>query len=449
MLTFCGRQNLNVHYRSRDESLIRFSNHEFYDDRLVTFPAPGHDDAGIRHELVPSPDHDGEELSSSAEVARVTDLVFDHAERRPHESLGIIAMGIRHANRIAAAIDERRKERRDVDAFFARDDVDRAFFVKNLERVQGDERDAIIVSLGYAKDRTGRLKNKLGPLNYAGGERRLNVAVTRSKTRMLVTSTFTEDDMAAGSFAAPGARALCRFVEYARSGGKRLSDVAPSDIAMNPFERDIYETLTAQGLTLVPQLGVSSYRLDFAVLHPTVPNRYVLAIECDGASYHSSATARDRDRLRQAHLEAMGWRFHRIWSLDWFEERAQEIARAREAYAVALAADEARRSAPTMPPAPTLLETAGDAMHGAGRSAAARGRRPAIPHGGTINEYSDEHIAAILTWIASDGILRDDEELLREAVPALGFARRGRIINERLQQCIAKWRRAENRRLSS
>ncbi len=439
MLTFCNRQNLNVHYRSLDESLIRFSNHEFYRDRLVTFPGPGIGDGGIRHVLVDSPFVDGEELSSSAEISRVTDLVLEHAELRPDETLGVIAMGIKHARRLEASIEQQRKLRGDLDEFFAKDDVNRAFFVKNLERVQGDERDAIILSLGYAKDASGRLKNKLSALNHSGGERRLNVAVTRSKTRMTVASTFTEDDMEASRFSAAGAQKLCRFVEYARSGGKKLSDVAQMDVEMNDFERDVFDALTAKGLRLVPQLGVSQYRLDFAVLHPTIPNRYVLAIECDGAPYHSSATARDRDRLRQRHLEAMGWRFHRIWSLDWYEERAAEIARTLAAHAAAIAQAEhpavivrAQRPSSASGPAPAAAVSA--------NGNPARGPKPRVTPRDRIADYPESQIRSVLDWIASDGRLRDDDEMLADAVPALGFARRGKLIEDRLRRSIAAWR---------
>ena len=365
-----------------DESLIRFSNHEFYNDRLVTFPASGILDGGIRHVLVDAPRVDGEELSSSAEINAVADLVMDHAEKRPSETLGVIALGMKHARRLEAVIDERRRGRPDLAEFFADGDVNRSFFVKNLERVQGDERDAVLISLGYAKNGAGRLRNRMGPLNHAGGERRLNVAVTRSKARMTVVSSFTEDDIDPARFSAPGAHKLCRFVEYARSGGTKLSDVEETGEEMNDFERDVFDTLTSMGLRLVPQAGTSNYRLDFGVLHPTIPNKYILAIECDGAPYHSSKTARDRDRLRQGHLEARGWRFHRIWSPDWHEQRAQEIERALRAHAVATAAvgqpnSELSRRV-EIPPA----------VHGVGK----RDRRPTIAYARTINDVPEHEI---------------------------------------------------------
>jgi very-short-patch-repair endonuclease len=434
MQTYCSPNSLNVHYRSLDESLIRFSNHEFYHDRLVTFPSAGILEGGLSHVLVDSPHVDGEELSSSAEIRRVADLVIEHAEKRPDETLGVIALGLKHARRLEAEILKRRKERPELDEFFANDDINKAFFVKNLERVQGDERDAIILSFGYAKDAVGNLKNKLGPLNFERGERRLNVAVTRSKSRMIVTSSFTEHDMDPKRFSSEGAQTLCRYLASARTGGARLDDVTAADTEVNDFERDVMETLETKGMRIVPQLGVTKYRIDLAVVHPDYQSRYILAIECDGAPYHSSATARDRDRLRQRHLESRGWRFHRIWSLDWYEDRVGEIDRATQAYALALEMENAPAKTPVAP-------SHDDASTNPHVSPRQRSPKPYIWNYASITNFRESDIQAILDWIASDGILRSDDEMLVEAVPALGFQRRGKLMDERLRMSIARWRR--------
>jgi very-short-patch-repair endonuclease len=438
MQTYCSPNSLNIHYRSLDESLIRFSNHEFYYDRLVTFPSASDNEGGLSHILVDAPHVDGEELSSPAETRRVADLVIEHIESHPDETLGVIALGIKHARRLEAEIALRRKGRPDLDEFFANDDIDKAFFVKNLERVQGDERDAIILSFGYAKDAVGNLKNKLGPLNYDRGERRLNVAVTRSKRRMIVTSTFTEHDMDPKRFSSQGAKALCRYLAFARTGGRRLDDAGAGDDEVNDFERDVMEALVAKGMRMVPQLGVTKYRIDLAVVHPRQPNRHILAIECDGAPYHSSATARDRDRLRQRHLESRGWRFHRIWSLDWYEDRVGEIERAMAAYADALAAAD-------VPVAATVATPADGTPANGDFGLKRRPAKPRIFSNGSIADYPEGDIQRILDWVASDGTLRSDEEMLVEAVPALGFQRRGHIIDRRLRASIAKWRRSKLR----
>ena len=316
--------SLDWHYRSLDESLIAFSNRHIYGDRLITFPGAGGPPA-LFHVMVPFiPDQDGQEESSGPEVRRVVELVLKHAAERPSETLGVIAMGIKHARRVEAAVDQALLSRPDLDAFFAEDRNER-FFVKNLERVQGDERDAIILTVGYGKDRSGKLLYRFGPLNAKGGERRLNVAITRARQRMTIVSSFDHRDMDPDRTKARGAELLRLYLEYAASRGKRLGDQGHLAFPENSFEADVQNALQSKGIELIPQYGVSKYRIDFVAKHPKRPGRLVLAVECDGASYHSAYTARDRDRLRQQHLEALGWRFQRIWSTDWFMSRDREI----------------------------------------------------------------------------------------------------------------------------
>ena len=194
MLAFISPSALQWHYRSKDESLIAFSNRHIYRDTLITFPGIGGPPC-VSLTLVPFlPAHDGQEESSSDEVRKVVELVFRHARERPSETLGVITMGIKHAMRVEATIDEELKQYPELDEFFDETRKER-FFVKNLERVQGDERDAIILSIGYGKDRTGRLLYRFGPLLTQGGERRLNVAITRARRRMTVVSSFDHKDM--------------------------------------------------------------------------------------------------------------------------------------------------------------------------------------------------------------------------------------------------------------
>jgi very-short-patch-repair endonuclease len=319
--------SLDWHYRSRDEALIAFSNRHIYSGRLVTFPGPRPADV-LTHVPVPwSPERDSSAESADAEVERVVGLILEHAEARPGETLGVIALGIKHAQRLEQALDQALAERPDLEPFFGSEGPE-PFFIKNLERVQGDERDAIILSIGYGKDRHGRLPHRFGPLLLAGGERRLNVAVTRARRRLTLVTSFSHHDIDPARSAARGVDLLRRYVEYAAGGARSLSADGPREAALNPFEADVCDTLRASGLALIPQWGASGYRLDFAVQHPERPGQLVLALECDGASYHAAPTARDRDRLRQQHLEALGWRFHRIWSQDWFHRREAEVARA-------------------------------------------------------------------------------------------------------------------------
>jgi very-short-patch-repair endonuclease len=420
--------SLDWHYRSRDEALIAFSNHCIYNDRLVTFPGPGMTKA-LRHELVSHVlSQGGQEMSATREVQRVVELVVEHADTRPGETLGVITMGIEHAKRIEMALARARESRPDLDDFFAQDRSER-FFVKNLERVQGDERDAIILSIGYGKNEAGDLLYRFGPLLQEGGERRLNVAITRARHRMTVVSSFGHNDLRP-DYPKLGVRLLRGFLEYAASEGNRLDSGRVTDLPLNDFEQAVCDELTRQGLTLVGQVGTSRYRIDLVAMHPTKPGRYVLAIECDGASYHSAPTARDRDRLRQQQLENLGWRFHRVWSTDWFLRRDEEVRRAlaafREAvaHADALDRDGLQRQPVTAAPVPEP------------RPAPVRGARPSVQPGRPIDTYSQQEMRSLVQWVLSDGTLPTDEEIVTELTRELGFQRRGTKIVAALTAAI-------------
>ena len=228
-------------------------------------------------------------------------------------------------------------------------------FVKNLERVQGDERDAIILTIGYGRTSGGRLVQNFGPVNQQGGERRLNVAITRAKRRVTVVSSFGSEDIDPARATGDGVRLLQGYLRYAESAGTDLGGVIDARPELNGFERDVLAALGALGIGVVSQLGTSGYYLDFALQHPTKPGRFVLAVECDGASYHSAPNTRERDRLRQQQLEIIGWHFHRIWSTDWFRNRDAEVARLKAAFDAAVAiADGAVPVMPAAPPVPAV-----------------------------------------------------------------------------------------------
>lgn len=444
MSPFLEPWSLNWHYRSQDEALIAFSNHHIYGERLVTFPGAG-GSASISHVLVSCVSgQDGQEESASREVEQVVKLVLQHATQRPSETLGVITMGVKHAQRLEAALDAALKERPDLAPFFDDSRTER-FFVKNIERVQGDERDAIILSVGYGKDRSGKLPYRFGPLLTAGGERRLNVAITRARQRMTVVSSFDHHDMNPNRSQARGVELLRLYLQYAASQGKILGDTGHSGEPLNPFEADIYDTLTAKGIPLQPQWGVSRYRIDFVAQHPQKPGRFVLAIEGDGASYHSSPTARDRDRLRQQQLEALGWRFHRIWSTDWFMRREEEIKRAVAAFETAVEyadyidaqKDQPVQSVPkqdkaTQPEQPE--PEANPSNHNQRR------QRPNVPQRSKIGDYTQAELIALIRWILSDGCLRTDDEICAEMVRELGFKRRGVRIEEAVRAALKRVR---------
>jgi very-short-patch-repair endonuclease len=332
---------LTWHYRSRDERLVAFSNARIYDGALTTFPGVIRDDC-LRHVVVDAGAGEAgadQETSVSGEAAAVVDLVLDHARRQPGMSLGVIALGIRHAERIDEMLRLALAGHPGLEAFFAEDRPE-PFFVKNLERVQGDERDSIILSIGYGKHRDGRMRYHWGPLLRNGGERRLNVAVTRARQRLTLVSSFSSRDVDPDRVTSAGARLLCDYLEYTDSGGTAAGERAPQHTGLSPFEADVAGRLAELGITIAPRYGVGGYRVDFAAAHPAEPGRMVLAIEADGASYRDSRSARDRDRLRKEHLERLGWAFHRIWSTNWFTDPAAEAARVEQAYREAVAAAE-------------------------------------------------------------------------------------------------------------
>ena len=442
MSSFLDPWSLLWHYRSRDEALIAFSNRHIYGDRLITFPNPG-DSTSISHVLVPCiPEQDGQEESASNEVKCVVDLVLKHANERPNLTLGVITMGIKHAQRIEAALNAALQKRPDLTAFFD-DSHSERFFVKNIERVQGDERDAIILSIGYGKDRSGRLLYRFGPLIAEGGERRLNVAITRARQRMTLVSSFNHHDMDPNRSSSRGVELLRLYVQYAASNGKMLGDTGYSGVPLNPFEQNIYDALTAKGIPLVPQWGVSGYRIDMVAKHPQQPGRFVLAIECDGASYHSLPTARERDRLRQQQLEALGWRFHRIWSTDWFTRREEEIERAIAAFEAAVKsaayADEQEDTPPqSHSPKVGIAPAIQSSVLEVNSPQVSRETRPSVPKRSKIDDYTQAELIVLIRWILSDSCLRTDEEILREMVVELGFKRRGARIDKAVQAAIKR-----------
>ncbi|GAA2745176.1 hypothetical protein GCM10009868_25650 [Terrabacter aerolatus] len=358
-------RNLTWHYRSRDERLISFANEAMYDGRLTTFPGTSLDSAvtfePVDGQAVVQPGVDTIE-TTDGEVARVVELVLEHARTRPTESLGVIALGIKHADRLEEAVTEALRTAPDVAAFF--DDArDERFFVKNLERVQGDERDAIILSIGYGKTPHGRVLHRFGPLNNEGGERRLNVAITRARSRMVVVSALRSVDLDPSRLKARGALMLRDFLAYAETGGGAGDEdtlFATATVTTDPLRHDLAERLRRHGLTVHEDYGTASHRIDIAVEDPYHRGRALIAVETDGERYAALRSTRDRDRLRPEQLARLGWVHERVWSTDVFRDPAREIARI-----VTLA----RTSPPPAAPEPTPSEGPDDSVAADGRGA--------------------------------------------------------------------------------
>lgn len=318
---------LKWHYRSSHETLITFSNVSFYDSDLYTFPSVETDayDSGLHFEFVPEGVYEGKGLNV-AEARRVADAVVEHAKKTPNVSLGVGTFNLRQQIAIQDELEQRRREDISLESFFDRNKKE-PFFVKNLENIQGDERDVIFLSVTYAKAHDGKLRYNFGPLNGENGWRRMNVLVTRSKKLMRVFSSIKAEDINLVATASRGAKLLRDFLMYAEH--KRLDSPIVSAIneTESLFEREVFEELSQRGLSLKPQVGASGYRIDFGVLDNEATGKFICGIECDGVSYHSSETARDRDRLRQQVLEGRGWEIHRVWSTDWFKDRNGQIER--------------------------------------------------------------------------------------------------------------------------
>lgn len=324
------------HYRSRHESLIAFSNAKIYNNRLTTFPSNISEgpNIGVEYIYVDKGVYDrGGKKGNVLEAKRVAQLVFEHFKQNPNRSLGVIAFGEVQQQAIDNEITEMRKNNKDFESFFNEGLVE-PFFVKNLESVQGDERDTILFSIGYGFDVNGDFKMNFGPLSRVGGERRLNVAVTRAKYNIKLVGSIKPTDINVDRISTEGPKLLRKYIEFAILGQSVLEKEVKENGPLSfdsPFEKSVYNFLERNGYKIATQVGCSGYKIDLAIKHPQKSGVYTLAIECDGASYHSGRTARERDRLRQEVLENMGWKFYRIWSTDWIKNSLSEGKRLLDA----------------------------------------------------------------------------------------------------------------------
>ncbi|MFO0899707.1 MAG: DUF4011 domain-containing protein [Pirellulales bacterium] len=323
-----GSQMLRWHYRSRHHSLIAVSNREFYDGRLFVVPSPeaAGDLAGLHFHYIEGGVFDrGGTATNRVEAQAVAQAAIDHARRHPELSLGIGAFSVSQRDAILDELERLRRGERDCESFFAADKPD-PFFVKNLENIQGDERDVILISVGYGPDSSGAVSMNFGPLNADGGERRLNVLITRARQRCEVFSSLRADQLDLRRTQARGVQALQAFLAYAESGSLGAHGSAADDAAPE-FEDLVARALEARGYRVEPQTGAAAFFLDLAVFDPQDPQRQILGIACDGDSYRAARWARDRDRLRRQVLEDRGWRIHRIWSHDWLHRPEAELER--------------------------------------------------------------------------------------------------------------------------
>lgn len=323
-----NRLRLQWHYRSRHESLITFSNVTYYDSQLITFPSPVTDDVAVRLERVAGVYDRGGSRTNRAEAEAIVQGIerhyLDPARRR--QSLGVVTFNQPQQSLIETLLDARRRANAALDKAIAAQ-AREPLFIKNLENVQGDERDVIHFSITYGPDAAGKMTMNFGPLNGEGGHRRLNVAISRAREGVVIYSTLAPQQIDLSRVRAAGVRDLKHYLEFALKGPRALvaQSLPTGREPDSPFETQVIKVLRERGWVVHPQVGCSGYRIDMGVVDPRAPGRYLLGIECDGRAYHAGATARDRDRLRQVVLEGLGWRLHRIWSTDWWINPEREV----------------------------------------------------------------------------------------------------------------------------
>ncbi len=433
-------KRLRWHYRSRREPLIAFSNHHFYANELYTFPSvmDADDKTAVAFNFVESgrwrPGREGGD--NPEEARRVAELVFDSFAKHPEESLAVITFNQKQQFAVLDELERHLRARPEMESFFA-DANKEPFFVKNLENVQGDERDRIILGVGYGYDAQGKFAMRFGPINRQGGERRLNVAVTRAKHQVTVVSSIHSTDIDLSRAKSAGAKILRAYLQYAEQGTSSLGGEISEDSQRepdSPFEREVEQAIRLQGLDVRRQVGCARYRIDLALVHPKNPGRYVLAIECDGATYHRWATARDRDRLRQDVLTSLGWKFCRIWSTDWVRNPQQQVDRVLKAYHEALKLPDGGGVGVgtcslnnTRPEQPVIR------MRGS-RSTEATGRQSVSQ----IRDVSSAGLAEIIVRVLRRFGQTPQDEVVKVVAKELGFQRAGKTIQSRVKRQISR-----------
>lgn len=419
-------KRLRWHYRSRREPLITFSNRHFYDGELVTFPSTrdaSHD--AVTLDLVP----DGKwvDQKNLPEAERIADLIIVHHRNSRHASLGVIAFNRSQQRAIEDILFERRKKDPEIDALLSAG-LSEPLFIKNLENVQGDERDVILLSMGFARNEAGTFSKNFGPLSRKGGQRRLNVAVTRAREQLTFVASVRAADMDLAPSMSVGAHLLKAYLEYAERGVDSLTTQATlvNGEAASPFEAEVASALIERGLAPVPQVGCGGFRIDLALKHPKWPGRFCLGIECDGATYHSSHTARDRDRIRQSVLEQLGWHIVRVWSTDWVRQPERQVDRILRAYEQASVVTEC-----PLPKADVSEKVDQDLQP----QFVEKSQRVAKTFN-SIDEVSDSQIKTILSDIVRGAGATPEDDLLRLTARQLGFARTGNKIRERIEEVL-------------
>jgi len=333
--------HLAWHYRSRHESLIAFSNHHYYGGGLITFPSPVTDDRAVSfHHIKGVYEKGGARVNKQEAKALVADVITRLRSPNFRESkltIGVVTFNTEQMNLIEDLLDEERRRDPSLEPYFSEMELE-PLFVKNLESVQGDERDIMYFSITYGPDNGGAVSMNFGPMNRDGGERRLNVAITRARHELRVFSSLKAEQLDLSRTQAAGVRDLKHFMEFAERGPRALAEATKGSLGgvESPFEEAVAAALSSKGWQVQTQIGASSFRVDLGIVHPDAPGTYLCGVECDGATYHRSATARDRDMLREQVLRGLGWEILRIWSTDWWIDQTGTLERVQQSLEILL-----------------------------------------------------------------------------------------------------------------
>lgn len=454
ILSLCAAQNvsqrmLRWHYRSRHHSLIEVSNEEFYNEQLYVIPSPEKNSPtlGLKLRFIEQGVFDrGGSATNQIEASAVADAVIEHARQFRNQSLGVGTFSVSQRDAVLDELERRRREAPELEPFFAGDSYE-PFFVKNLENIQGDERDVIFISIGYAKDDTGKLTMNFGPLTNDGGERRLNVLITRARSRSEVFASIRSHEIDLSRTNARGTKSLKVFLEHAeRNSNSELAAAstsqASSAVYSQPFENEIAKQLSGHGFAIEQHVGSTGLFIDVALVDPQNAERFSLGVECDGPDYQSARTARDRDRIRFDVLKRQGWNIQRVWSIDWLHRPQEQLQRLLK-----FATPEESVSTPASQPASTFGETIDRVDH------APSFENPcgvteyrlanfaidhAVSNSEAIHELPDKQIQSTIQRVVDvEGPIHVDE-VAKRAAGLYGLKRTSPQLNEAIQKHIER-----------
>lgn len=452
------RMQLSWHYRSRHESLIAFSNRRYYEGRLVTFPSPVTDDRAVRLFPVTGLYEKGGARTNLPEaralVRHLLARLKDEEFARAGYSIGVVTFNSEQQKLIEDLLDAARREDPSIEPFFSPDNLE-PVFIKNLESVQGDERDLIYFSITYGPDITGKISMNFGPMNRNGGERRLNVAITRARRELQVFSSLRPDQIDLSRTQSAGVSELKHFLEFAARGPRAFAEFVTGSrgAAESPFEESVATALRARGWVVHTQVGASGYRIDLGIVHPDFPGAYLAGVECDGAAYHRSATARDRDKLREHVLVGLGWKIVRIWSTDWWIDPVNTLDRLVERLGAILETSRSKKTTnasavpgPSVESEPDVAAPEETITAPTGAGEAFKGNRDRTgspsPAAADSSKFFDRSYDHELARIVSEIVEREgpvlDEVLSRRVARLHGWQRTGGRINERVSAIASK-----------